>query len=293
LPGVSDFAGARLAQPLPGGRLWRCQHCSFVFRDPILADSHYQELYEAGSATLWEGEEQRIDFSLLHQQILAAGNELEILDIGCHTGLFLAGLPPRYRRYGVEPNEAAAKIAASRGLTMVAQTVDGLDERQQFDVITACDVIEHVASPLAFLDRLQRHLRPGGRIMISTGDSDAWLWKIAGARYWYCYFPEHISFINAPWLLTMSRRLGMSVTHLARFNYRSASFTMRSVRSLLGAALYAAQPTMYRRVRQRWRKNSEPFSPPGCGAVKDHLLCVLRRGDQSAARERAALTSDS
>jgi 2-polyprenyl-3-methyl-5-hydroxy-6-metoxy-1,4-benzoquinol methylase len=37
-----------------------------------------------------------------------------------------------------------------------------------FDLIAACEVIEHMAHPVAFLSHLKRFLEPGGRILLTT-----------------------------------------------------------------------------------------------------------------------------
>jgi SAM-dependent methyltransferase len=39
---------------------------------------------------------------------------------------------------------------------------------QKFDVIVALDLIEHIPNPGLFLDRAKAHLKPGGRLLIST-----------------------------------------------------------------------------------------------------------------------------
>jgi SAM-dependent methyltransferase len=207
LPDVREFAGTVLRAPLPGGELWRCRECNFIFRDPLLEPAQYEQLYRDGSAALWESDDTRPDFALVRQHVAGVQRGGSVLDVGCYTGQLLASLGSEYRVYGVEPNTAAAGIAATRGVTVLAGSIAGLARAgQKFDVITACDVIEHVPNPLDFLLELRRHLNPGGRLLLSTGNSDAWLWRLAGAHYWYCYFAEHISFIGRRWLEAMPNR---------------------------------------------------------------------------------------
>lgn len=277
LPDEASFAGVVQAEALPGGTLWRCSDCHFLFRDPILTASRYAELYRAGNAEVWESQAVRPDFDLVSRDIAEHTQGTDVLEVGCYTGRLLASLPKRYRLHGIEPNRTAARIAESRGIHIVAETfsqLSGLNDK--FDAIIACDVIEHLEDPLGFLDGLRSHLAPGGRLLISTGNSDAWLWRLCGANYWYCYFPEHISFVGRRWLRLMAGRAGLQVTRLVEFNYCFPRFTAAALRKLVGAALYGCSPPLYRRLRRRLpRGATQAFTPPGSGATKDHMLCVL------------------
>jgi 2-polyprenyl-3-methyl-5-hydroxy-6-metoxy-1,4-benzoquinol methylase len=61
-------------------------------------------------------------------------------------------------------------------------------------------VIEHTRDPRAFLSKLFGILNPNGKIIISTGNSGNWLWRLLKNRFWYSKFPEHISFVGLKWL---------------------------------------------------------------------------------------------
>ena len=274
--GVS-FAGVALPAPLPGGSLWRCADCGFAFRDPLLPMSKYEELYRTGSSDVWEQGSERKDFELVREYLTADTTAATVLEIGCYTGALLRSLPKRLRLHGVEINEAAARIAAGRGVDIVAGSaaeLAGLSAK--FDAIIACDVIEHLENPLAFLQLLRSRLTPRGRLLITTGNSDAWLWKMLGARFWYCYFPEHISFIGTRWLHSMPERAGLRATRITPFNYEFDTVTPGSVRTLLNTLLYASAPRAYRRLRGSLRgAGANGFVPPGCGATRDHLFCAL------------------
>ncbi len=280
LPDVAYFAGRPLGAPLPGGRLWRCRDCHFVFRHPVLTDGDYARLYRQGSAEVWGAEEEREDFNLVSAYLARVNGTkgADILDVGCYTGQLLTSLPKCYRKHGVEPGVEAARIARERGAVIVAETVRQLGSlTQQFDVITACDVIEHVVDPVDFLATLGDRVRENGRILITTGNADSWLWRLAGSRYWYCYYPEHISFTGFRAMPAMAARCGLKLADLISFNYARRGGLSRA-RALFGALLYGASPRIYQSLRQRGRDaDVAPFTPPGCGATRDHLLCVLTK----------------
>jgi SAM-dependent methyltransferase len=276
LPDVSFFAGRRLEYSLPGGALWRCRACNFVFRHPLLAESQYQSLYENGALDVWDAQREREDFRLIRGVITEAGESspISVLDVGCYTGQLLATLPPSCQSYGIEPNRQAAAAASSRGIRIVGTDASELKSLDlKFDFITACDVIEHFPDPLKFLRTLAAALRPGGKVIVSTGNSDAWLWQVAGARFWYCHYPEHISFLGARWLASEPSKAGLKAVSAIKFNYvGSGPRAMRAVATLA----YRASPTLYRKLEGRRRRNLGDGAPPGFGASRDHILCVLR-----------------
>lgn len=276
LPEAFRFAGVIYESPFPGGSLWRCQECHLSFRHPLLPD--YETLYMRGTSDVWDTDGDRKDFDLVRAHIVNSGADKDVLDIGCYTGRLLASLPDAYRVYGVEMNQAAASVAQSRGIRIVAQSFDELRELDaHFDIITACDVIEHVPNPLKLLETLRRRLRDGGQLIVTTGDADGWLWRVAGSSYWYCYYPEHISFVGRKWFERVAASAGFRLAEATRFNYQGWRwFHPMTSMSLIGAWLYAISPRGFRSLHAAVsRRGVEHFNPPGCGATKDHLLCVL------------------
>jgi len=248
-----------------------------VFRDPLLPPSRYEDLYRHGGTEVWDGEGERPDFDLVRRHMAADTHGGDVLEIGCYTGSLLHSLPKRYRLHGVELNERAAQIAASRGIEIVAAAaaeLPGLSEK--FDTIIACDVIEHLENPLDFLGQLRGRLAPGGRVLISTGDSGAWLWRLLRTRFWYCSFPEHISFVGKDWFQAMAGRAGLQVVQQTPFNYSFNSLRPAGVFRLARTLLYGSNPKLYEWLHRRVRgPHAEGFVPPGCGATADHVFCVL------------------
>lgn len=273
LPDGRTFAGRLLAAPLPGGGLWRCDGCGFAFRHPLLQEAEYEELYRAGDLDVWDANRSRQDFRLIRERLLATGREsLEVLDIGCYTGDLLASLPKSFRGSGVEANRRAAQVAAGRGVAVVADTIAGLSgRREQYDAVVACDVIEHVADPLGFMRSLRERIRTGGRLLITTGNFDSWLWRLMGAGYWYCSFPEHISFIGRKWIQTAAPLAGMRIMEVTTFNYRGG---LAAPLRLAMVAIHGVSPRAYGGLRRLLRRQ-EAGVPPGIGATRDHMLCVL------------------
>lgn len=117
-----------------------------------------------------------------------------VLDIGCGTGTFLATLPPDMELFGIEPSAAAVERARARGVkTIQYDDLMKPELRNTFDLITAIDVVEHMGD----LHQLRRHLltalRPGGTVIILTGDAESKPAHVLG-RYWsYLNYSEHLT----------------------------------------------------------------------------------------------------
>jgi len=69
LPDTNQFSGRALAAPSPVGALWRCSHCGFAFRDPLLDADSYIALNERGGLNVWDGGPRRVDFELVRDYL--------------------------------------------------------------------------------------------------------------------------------------------------------------------------------------------------------------------------------
>jgi 2-polyprenyl-6-hydroxyphenyl methylase/3-demethylubiquinone-9 3-methyltransferase len=101
------------------------------------------------------------------------------LDVGCGAGLLaepLARLGAHVTGVDAAPElvEAAHTHAGQSGLAIryVAGDVAALDGR--FDLVTALEVVEHVADPAAFVRTLAQRLAPTGLLVMSTPARTAW-----------------------------------------------------------------------------------------------------------------------
>jgi 2-polyprenyl-6-hydroxyphenyl methylase/3-demethylubiquinone-9 3-methyltransferase len=118
---------------------------------------------------------------------------VRLLDIGCGAGLLSealarAGCDVLGLDAAPEVIAAAAAHAAGTEFQLRYRAVPAevlVGEGATFKVITALEVIEHVADPAAFLQTLARLLEPGGTLFISTLNRTArsWLTAKLGAEF--------------------------------------------------------------------------------------------------------------
>jgi 2-polyprenyl-6-hydroxyphenyl methylase/3-demethylubiquinone-9 3-methyltransferase len=100
------------------------------------------------------------------------------LDVGCGAGLLaepLARLGASVTGIDASPEviEVARQHAARQGLAIDYRAGDVQALEGEFDLMTAMEVIEHVADPAAFVKALARRLAPGGLLVMSTPNATA------------------------------------------------------------------------------------------------------------------------
>lgn len=283
IPPASVFAGQTLEPPWDGGSLYRCQRCELVFRHPIRPMAEYEQLYEQASASIWVSGGLRADQLLVRGLIESTcppGGK--VLDVGCYDGSLLASLGTGLRRFGIEASAIAADKAAAHGIAIIGRRIQDLAAiEDSFDVICAVDVIEHVGDPRGFVAMLASRLAPGGTLIVSTGSADAAAWRAARGLYWYCSFPEHISFVSPVWARAVASDLSLEFGGAHRFTYGDveggspARLRRRFYRRLLKA-----------RLRSWWqarRGRTAPLRSHGePGLFEDHVLLCFRRADAAS-----------
>ncbi len=135
------------------------------------------------------------------------------LDVGCAAGFFLAEARAHYEVQGVELSAWSSAYARDRlGLPVVTGTLQQAAlPADHFDVISLWDVIEHVPDPVPLLAEAARVLRPGGRLVLTTGDWGSAYARRRGADWHLMTPPWHLTMFSRATLAEASRRAGLRV----------------------------------------------------------------------------------
>jgi 2-polyprenyl-3-methyl-5-hydroxy-6-metoxy-1,4-benzoquinol methylase len=116
----------------------------------------------------WFEAREQLVLAQLERHALAPGS---VLDLGCGNGRLLAALATRgAATTGVDayPDSLArARARAPKATLLQADILDVPLESGGFDLVTALDVLEHVA-PGAFFDEARRLLAPQGHLLLSV-----------------------------------------------------------------------------------------------------------------------------
>ena len=144
-------------------------------QSPAVEETAYAEMYELEDVHWWFRGRRAVIRALLGRAGLPP--QPRLLDVGCGTGrnlVELAGLGPAS---GADPSASAVAFCRARGLADVHQA--GLEalpfEDRAFDLLLACDVVEHVDHDVAALGELRRVAKPGGTLLL-TVPAYQWLW---------------------------------------------------------------------------------------------------------------------
>lgn len=209
---------------------------------------------------------------------------LQVLDIGCHTGLFLSTLPECWNRHGIESSHAAIQVAQDRHqVQIIAPRLGEHDpvHEKRYDLVTMFDVLEHLPDPAWGLRLASRFVRKGGVLFVSTGDMDAWTWRWLGSGHWYVQSPQHLSVLSGSYLRAGDDLEGLRLQRLDRIAHQQAPLGVRfseAVRLVYwGMRLRRGLYKLPHRLLQSMPglgKLRHMTSVPWCMSLTDHLIGV-------------------
>jgi SAM-dependent methyltransferase len=221
------------AAPLhPWGRkagvdLLRCGGCGLItlarLPDPgELVATYGETLFEApGRADYYHRDTRTLAANALRKWREVAALEPRggrLLDVGTAFGFFPAHAPRGWRVDACELSAHAARRARELHGIPVAQG-DFLTlafEPGAYDVVTLWDCLEHLPDPAATLTKVGRLLRPGGAVLLTTGDAGSRLARLAGRRWRLIKPSQHLYCFTACSLAHLLRAAGLGPVRLER-----------------------------------------------------------------------------
>jgi len=165
---------------------------------------------------------------------------VRVLDVGCGAGLLAealakAGCVVTGVDAAGEVVEVARRHAEAAGVTVDYRvgTAEGiLAAGERFAVVTALEVIEHVAEPAAFVGALAGLLEPGGVVFLSTINRTrrAFVTAKLGAEYVLRLLPvgthEWKQFVTPVELGKMCRGAGLRLADVAGLEFSGGRFVV-------------------------------------------------------------------
>jgi 2-polyprenyl-3-methyl-5-hydroxy-6-metoxy-1,4-benzoquinol methylase len=215
---------------------WRCPDCGFRFatppRNPNLANA-IEEYEDAYLQYLAPDRADEGNFDSLYRWMTKT-TPLEgkrLLDVGAGGGKLVRYLRRRgVDAQGIEPSRALFDRFLSGDPSFACATVDeAVASGAAFPVVTAFDVIEHVADPVAFLRGIAAVLEPGGVFFASTPDVESLTARAFGRR-WHFYYPYHLSYFGPRTLARAAAKHGLQLIDCRhRGRLRSVGYMIRYV----------------------------------------------------------------
>jgi SAM-dependent methyltransferase len=196
-------------------RVVRCDDCGLVFLNPQPSDDELARIYgadyflgsntETGRQAVSEIKQATAKLYLSEIRRYGGFKSGRLLEVGCGDGDFLVAAEAEgWSVTGVEYSAAACEKARRRlknGEVLCGELAASRLPAGQFDLCVVSDVIEHVRSPLDFLEEIHRVLKPGGALFIATPSMDSWsAWLMR--QKWMEFKAEHLTYFDRNTLQT-------------------------------------------------------------------------------------------
>lgn len=129
-----------------------------------------------------------------------------LLDVGAGDGAFVKVAASRgWSALGLDP-AAPEEIVGNPAIRQI--TLDGLPAGELFDVVTLWDVIEHLDQPFEVLQEAVQRVRPGGWLVVETGNFQS-LNRLKAGKSWWAYAADHRWYFSPPVVEQMFASLGL------------------------------------------------------------------------------------
>ncbi len=204
----------------------RCRACHLVFVGNQLDQIDFSVLY--GEA-YYQSEDKRLFSNYLAEEperLASARSRVDklrrlkssgrLLDVGCAAGFFLEAAKPYYDVTGVELSEFSSNYAREHFKLNVLTC--GLEQAgfpdESFDVVTLWDVIEHVSDPSAVMAEVSRILKPGGIVVVATGDARSFHARRSLQEWPLMAPPWHLYYFSRATLTSLGEQSGLSLCNM-------------------------------------------------------------------------------
>ena len=170
-----DSKDSHSAFSLNGFNHQTCSNCESVYVSPRLNDDclyklysndYYSEMFTKSMIPIFDKRKKLIGENKYNQILdFFSDNDSQnkVLDIGCGVGEVIDVFNDNgWNCEAIELNPVASEWLTQRGIKVFNDTLDNYQSDQEFDLIMAWNVVEHVTNPKEFIQKAFDLLRPGG-----------------------------------------------------------------------------------------------------------------------------------
>jgi len=180
-------------------RVARCRKCTHAFCSPLPRNMYknYEDVID--KEYLRHSQTRRLSSQSVLDIIRNYASGGKVFDIGCATGDFLSVAKSfGYSAEGLELSRWSAEIARKKDITVYMDRLKVLAQKfpARYDIVTMWGVIEHFQFPRDEMLCINRLLKPGGLLVIWTGNIDGIMSRILGRRWWY-WQGQHIQYFTS------------------------------------------------------------------------------------------------
>ena len=208
------------------GMLKKCLQCGFVTAATLPDQTEILTLYQGAYFTGEEYLDYDQDKPILQKnfrkriknmvRMAGVGNIRSVLDVGCAYGFFGETVQeeiPGVRYLGLDISAEAVSNAPSN-VEVLNQDYLAYEVKDKFTDVCMWDVIEHLAYPDRFIEKIHSDLLPGGRLWLTTGNRGAIIPRLRGRRWRMIHPPTHLHYFSSKTLSRLLNRKGFDVVRI-------------------------------------------------------------------------------
>ncbi len=205
----------------------QCDHCHLVFLNPqppyAVSGAYYGQVY-GGSEDSTHGyyrdeHKEKVAQIRIDRMAGSFAPGAKILDVGAGRGHFIKAACDRgFDGWALEASQEGCEYAKQR--FNLKNVIHGVlpcsDLETDFDVVTMWDVIEHMADPISALREAHKLLKPGGMLVVRTGNIGSWAFD-RDRENWWAWFCDHRFYFSAATLTAAIDKAGFQTTDVSDF----------------------------------------------------------------------------
>ena len=207
----------------------QCNSCGLVYLNPRPSVAEFERIYPPSYHAFDFSVEEfgfvhkvrsRLEANRLLALCKGLGDDAKILDVGCSDGFHLKLLRDfgnkNWTLKGLDASEKAVEAAHKAGIKVHLGTAENNDlSENYYDLAFLIQTIEHVEKPSEVLPAICRILKPDGKLIIVTDNTDSFDFKLFKNGYWGGYhFPRHWNLFNRQNLTKLAEKSGFEIAEM-------------------------------------------------------------------------------
>lgn len=259
-----------------------CRRCKTLYT-AHLPDAEsvedYDTYYQEENLTVPDFINQRLDEIIA--EFASYRRSGRLLDVGFGAGTLLeAAQRAGWQALGVEVSNRAADHVRSLGFDVFCGTLaEARYPSNHFDVVTASEVLEHVADPQMVLQEIARVLRPGGLLWLTTPHGRGVSAQILGLKWSTVSPPEHLQLFSRDGTKTMLAAASLRPVRVVTEGVNPYEL-LHGLRARSDQSQVAGESGQqgFGRVESSYRLNEALMASPSRRRLKEALNSLLNLG---------------
>lgn len=157
-------------------------------------------------------------------------DNLKVLDVGCGLGYLLTSLNTKFK-FGLEPSSYACKMIEKKYSDIKIfnfnnNFIEKIDE--EFDIIVAYHVIEHLNDPVKLIKDLKKKLKKNGKLIIGTPLIGTIISNYFG-KYYRNYIKDHEILFNLKSLKKLLNNNNFKIIRIEKPYFKTDYFNFKNI----------------------------------------------------------------